>query len=135
MNNGYPTVISDEKIRESWAEQERLDRQREEYIKEQKEKIARQHPQFSHLNQTKTETETGETFYKTHQEQELWMAADEKNGDATYNNAPKKLTTLEIRNLRSELKDLEGDINHVVKRFQQLDSRKKYIEKTLGISE
>ena len=47
----------------------------------------------------------------------------------------KKLTTLEIRNLRSELKDVEGSIQELVDTFKLYEARKKQIEQMLGVSE
>lgn len=86
-----------------------------------------------HTRTHPTETEEGQPFYKTHQEQELWMTADEKYGRATYNRPAKNLTTLEVQNLRSELKDVEGEMKGIVSRFKEYEARRKQIRQLLGL--
>ena len=117
--------------RKGWEEEERIQRQREEVTRSEREQRDKLFPQ--HTVTRLEETESGQPFYKTHQEQQLWMAQDEKYGNATYNRPVKQLTTLEIRNLRSELKDMNGNIKELVDRFKLYEARKKEIEQMLGI--
>lgn len=118
--------------RRGWEEEERVREQREEVTRTEKEQRDKLYPQ--HTVTRPTETENGSPFYKTHQEQQLWMAQDEKYGRATYNRPAKKLTTLEKRNLESELKDIEGSIQELVNRFKLYEARKVEIEQMLGIN-
>ena len=136
MSTKYPEynyTTSEDLIRKGWEQQEQAEKEIDRRAEEERERIAKQYPQSTWTRQH--ETVEGEPFYKTHQQQEMWMAADEKYGRATYDRPQKQLTTLEIHNLRSELKDLNGLIKGVVKEFKQLEARKKQIEVTLGIKE
>lgn len=123
--------ISEDLIRKGWEQEEQVRKQREEVIQKEREERDKLFPQ--HTRTHPTETEDGQPFYKTHQEQELWMAADEKYGGATYNRPAKNLTTLEVRNLRSELKDVEGDMKGIVSEFKQCEARRKQIRQLLGL--
>lgn len=123
--------ISEDLIRKGWEQEERVRKQREEAVQREREERDKLFPQ--HTRTHPTETEDGQPFYRTHQEQELWMAADENYGRATYNRPVKQLTTLEVRNLRNELKDVEGEMKGIVSRFKQCETRRKHVRQLLGL--
>ena len=123
--------ISEDKLRANWEEQERLEKQRVDYIGSQRELQFKHHSFPTRPN----ETADGEPVHKIHQEQDLWMQYDEKNGTATYNRPAKSMTRLEIMNAQSELKDIEGSIKGLVNQFKQLEARKQQLRTMLGLQD